>query len=398
METKSSYGNNIAFIFFLLIVLVFYSRFFNVIGVNYVILGRHYLYTSLFIAFFPFFIGKVNEHVMPLSKYVYFILLWPIITTLLFFLNGGSVEHEMSMTLSWTLLSILFFYFTNFNIKEETIISGLTIFAVLTSIIQIIQQFLPEYAIFGIIDPVSEEYGGEIATIRNGLYRFRVGNCFIQMFCFFYYWHLLMKKINVKTIILVAIFAISIYLYLTRQIMMSVIATCMISFILFRNIKSNMAIIIVVLFAILLYAYWDLLFARLISDYYDDTYTTDIRFAFLSWTHDFFQKNIFTFILGEGHSARIFNLIQRGFYVSDIGFIGTIFYFGILWPLVYFKLVYDLLVKYNRFIPDYIRSFVLASCLINLFIFSYTNALSMILWAIVIYISSLYINGGKIEV
>lgn len=44
METKSSYGNNIAFIFFLLIVLVFYSRFFNVIGVNYVILGRHYLH------------------------------------------------------------------------------------------------------------------------------------------------------------------------------------------------------------------------------------------------------------------------------------------------------------------------------------------------------------------
>lgn len=98
-------------------------------------------------------------------------------------------------------------------------------------------------------------------------------------------------------------------------------------------------------------------------------------------------------LLGQLHSPIEFIWREsKRYFISDIGFIGVIFYFGIFWLYRYFNYIYTTIRYFRKKIPSYLLLYILGCSVICLFIFSYTNAVNMFVWICLLYISSLYID------
>lgn len=385
-------------IILIFIILVFYSHGFNMLGWDIFVPSPYYLVASLILIMFALSSYKVaKKNGKANIRYASFLCFWPFVSLLWASLSwGANIYHEGRNVLDWTLLSSFFFIFSKYKVKETTIIGGLTLFAIVTAMIQIYEQIHPENAIFGIINPedIDEAGNGDIAAVRNDLYCLKVGSYLLQMFCYFYWWQKLLRRLNIINILIVSLLAVSIYLYLTRQVLISVIAVSTFSIILSKG--RNTIIIstfIIMTGAVLLYYYWDILFGNLIKDYSDDSYTTDIRFEFISYIGQYYIMHPLDTLLGQLHSPIEFIWREsKRYFISDIGFIGVIFYFGIFWLYRYFNYIYTTIRYFRKKIPSYLLLYILGCSVICLFIFSYTTAVNMFVWICLLYISSLYID------
>ena len=307
---------------------------------------------------------------------------------------GNSLYDELVNSFSWTYIIGIFWILKKYKVTERTIIITLTIFAIATCVIQIYEQINPELAIFGVIDPTADNYMGEIADMRNDLYRLKVGSAFIQIFCFFYYWDRVISKKQYVYLIIVFLLAASIYLYLTRQLIIAVSATCLLSLILQNtNSSKRVAFILLLFFGYALINNYEVLFGSLVSDYSDNTYTTDIRWECMSNTLSWQFDNLLSFIIGAGHPIYLLERwYTKGYDMSDIGFIGAGFYYGLIWVVAYFKFVVTLLRKHRKQLPNYIILYFISTAIMSLFIFPYTNAPGIFVWTCTIYIVNLYVN------
>lgn len=388
--------NQLKWIILIFIILVFYSHGFNMLGWDIFVPSPYYLVASLILimlALMSYKVAKKNGKAN--IEYASFLCFWPFVSLLWATLSwGANIYHEGRNVLDWTLLSSFFFIFSKYKVKETTIIGGLTLFAIVTAMIQIYEQIHPENAIFGIINPEDMDEGGDIAAIRNDLYCLKVGSYLLQMFCYFYWWQKLLRRLTIKNIFIVSLLAVSIYLYLTRQVLISVIAISAFSIILSKG--RNTVIIstfIIITAAVLLFYHWDILFGNLIKDYSNDSYTTDIRFEFISYIGQYYIMHPFDTLLGQLHSPIEFVWREsKRYFISDIGFIGVIFYFGIFWLYRYFNYIYTTIRYFRKKIPYYLLLYILGCSVVCLFVFSYTTAVNMFVWICLLYISSLYID------
>lgn len=388
--------NQLKWIILIFIILVFYSHGFNMLGWDIFVPSPYYLVASLILimlALMSYKVAKKNGKAN--IEYASFLCFWPFVSLLWATLSwGANIYHEGRNVLDWTLLSSFFFIFSKYKVKETTIIGGLTLFAIVTAMIQIYEQIHPENAIFGIINPEDMDEGGDIAAIRNDLYCLKVGSYLLQMFCYFYWWQKLLRRLTIKNIFIVSLLAVSIYLYLTRQVLISVIAISAFSIILSKG--RNTVIIstfIIITAAVLLFYHWDILFGNLIKDYSNDSYTTDIRFEFISYIGQYYIMHPFDTLLGQLHSPIEFVWREsKRYFISDIGFIGVIFYFGIFWLYRYFNYIYTTIRYFRKKIPSYLLLYILGCSVVCLFVFSYTTAVNMFVWICLLYISSLYID------
>lgn len=383
-------------IILIFIILVFYSHGFNMLGWDIFVPSPYYLVASLILimlALMSYKVAKKNGKAN--IEYASFLCFWPFVSLLWATLSwGANIYHEGRNVLDWTLLSSFFFIFSKYKVKETTIIGGLTLFAIVTAMIQIYEQIHPENAIFGIINPDNIDEGGDIAAVRNNLYCLKVGSYLLQMFCYFYWWQKLLRRLNLVNIVMVLLLVVSIYLYLTRQILISVIAVSAFSIILSKG--RNTVIIstfIIITAAVLLFYYWDILFGNLIKDYSNDSYSTDIRFEFISYIVQYYIMHPLDTLLGQLHSPIEFIWREsKRYFISDIGFIGVIFYFGFFWLYRYFNYIYRTIRYFRKKIPSYLLLYILGCSVVCLFVFSYTTAVNMFVWICLLYISSLYID------
>lgn len=382
---------NCKYLVILLVVLAFQEHGFNVVGWNAIVTIRHYLIFVIILAFFCLTkISRLNRNSC-LDKTPIFLVLWSLLTSLLCISWGGEILQEIPQTIN--VVSLILFYYINiyYEINEKTIIITFLIFGILTAIIQIIEQFYPSIAIFGVFDYDSEYYGN-IATMRNNLFRLKVGSSILQMFCLFYVWGQLLKKITFIRVLMVLLFASSVYLYLTRQILISVAFTICFSYFFVSKKKIPIGVPMIFLSAIILIAnYWEALFGDFIKDYVSNTYTTDIRQECISATLSDIFNNPITALFGHGHlETERTQWWPKGYYMSDIGFVGQGWYFGILWIYVYFYTLYKYLIKYRKYIPIYIKLFLISTGVISISIFPYTKGSTFLLWGCMLYICFIY--------
>lgn len=380
---------------FLIILLLYLSRGFNFLEWESIFPRR---FTLLFILcmFVFMFIYATSKHVR-IIKYQHYclcLLLWPAIPLFSNLLLGGNLITEIAETLGWISVTCLFFLFHKYKFNEQTIVRALTIFAFMELLIQVFEQLFPEYAFFGIDKEVYDATGGTISQKRNDLFRLKIGSAFVPLFVFYYYWSKLWVRKNLLSLFAVVLMLVSIYLYLTRQFLLTLIVTCGI-FLIF-NIKGRarlFGLAFIVITVTLFSLFWDVLFGSLISDYQSDSYTTDIRFAFIAFVLKYFESHPLLFVFGHGHHDIIYDWYKYGFWVDDIGFLGETLYYGMPWILFYGYLVYSVLIIYRKKVPTYIKLYVFSTLLISLFIFPYRNGLEMFIWICMIYITSLYIDN-----
>ena len=341
-----------------------------------------------------YFVQYINQPIT-FKYYVAFITMWPFCIVLSSFLQGGILIEEFSQILSWTYVGSFFFIFYRFKFSEKMILWILGLYALTTVGIQLAQQIDPLFAIFG-GDP-EDLRDVVLAEERNGLARFFVGSYHIQMLIMCFFWSRLLKTFRLHWAMLSALLVVSIYLYLTKQILVSTLFTLGISFFMIKERRVKiLACALGIVCLVVLGIFWKDLFGELIQDSKDDNFSHAIRFEFIEYIMEYNLTDLIGVLFGHGTTKPWFAELQHRLYSpSDIGFFGESIYFGWIWALAYFYVIYRIMVTYRHNIPLYIKLFVVCSGVISIFIFPYRNRIETFNWICMIYICSLYIDERK---
>lgn len=369
---------------------------FNLIGWSYIVQVRYYLLMAIVcIGLATLYFVQYRNQPITFKYYVAFIIIWPFCIILSSFLQGGIPIEDISQILSWTYVGAFFFIFYHFRFSERMILWILGLYALTTAGIQIAQQIDPLFAIFG-GDP--EDLGDVvIAAERNGLARYFVGSYHIQMLILCFFWNKLLKTFRLEWAILSALLLVSIYLYLTKQILLSILLTIGLSFFFTKGRRVKiLACALASVCIVALGMFWEELFGELIQDSKDDSFSHAIRFEFIEYIMDYNLTDPIGVLFGHGTSKPWFSELEHMlYYPSDIGFFGESIYFGWLWAFAYFYVVYRIMVTFRHKIPLYIKLFIICSGVISIFIFPYRNRIETFNWICMIYICSLYIDDRK---
>lgn len=179
---------------------------------------------SVLIAFW----GQRKRRSLYFDKTVYLLMTLPflgLVTKLLYYNEGLNSEVTI---LHFVAAFSVYFIFVRQKTSFKLILNSLTIIAIAAFVIQVVQQIMPESAVFGIYD--EEASTSKIADMRNGLYRFRIGSYSVTLFCLYYYWDKVIKRYSLKYAILSIIMFASLYLTLTRQLIVSGIFCMMLAY------------------------------------------------------------------------------------------------------------------------------------------------------------------------
>lgn len=387
---------NIMIVITMFILAAILGNGFNLIGWSYIVQVRYYLLMGMIcIGLATLYFFQYRNQPITFKYYTAFITLWPFCVILSSFLQDGILIEEFSQIISWTFVGSFFFIFYRFRFSEKMILWILGLYALTTAVIQIAQQMDPLFAIFG---GNPEDVGDVVNTEeRNGLARFFVGSYHIQMFILCFFWDRLLKTFRIHWAILSALLLVSIYLYLTKQILLSILLTIGLSFFLTegRRVKI-LACVLASVCIVGLALFWEDLFGELIQDSKDESFSHAIRFEFIEYIVDYNLTDPIGVLFGHGTSKPWFSELEHMlYYPSDIGFFGESIYFGWLWALAYFYVVFRIMVTYRHKIPTYIKLFIICSGMISIFIFPYRNRIETFNWICMIYICSLYIDDRK---
>lgn len=305
---------------------------------------------------------------------------------------------------------IFYFVLHKYKVKESAILKSFLIISLLIVGIQIIQQFTFPNAYFGVAseDSLVETGMNDIAEQRNGLWRFRMGNngyftCVILFALLMW----VRKKWSNSIIFLIALMFVSVYLTLTRQVIGACLLTVFFSFFLGKKSGGMGKVLIFGIVLVgLLYSYSDVLFGSLAQQTNEDVNDSNIRVlaATYFWSESISSPEIF--ILGHGTpsgSGNFRNLIEQlqtvmHFYTSDVGVVGEIYTYGIIYVFLCYRLLWRLFFKFRKEIPTYIRLFVIFSSVMSIMIFPMYGPVYYLVWIALMYIADLHINKKQTNI
>lgn len=317
----------------------------------------------------------------------------------LFYDAGFGYGLENNIFVAFTFCSYFILHYL--RVSEKLLIDSLTIIGLMVVAIQVFQQVHPELAIFSMYtEEMREELGlsqDYITGMRNGLYRFIPIAQHFPLFLLCYYFSKILRIYNLKYLILTIAFAASTYLMLTRMFMVCAGICCLFIYIAQKDkSKSRFRTSIIVIVGLaLLISYSDVLFSQLFNSQDSDIgYSTTVRLECIPFLLYQSIQDPLLFIVGHGYPEILFRWgVSLGYWYNDIGIIGQIYPYGIIWLVVYFRLVYKILIKGKRNIPIYIRAYVFGLLCVCMMMTTYANSLdTTFLWCIILYILDLYIT------
>ena len=353
-------------------------------------------YWFLATALFIYSISKWNlikKQYVPFYGLTLYLMFAPLITVTIKMFQvreADFVEYDFTVIRYIAFASFYLLYY--FKVSEQWLVKTLTAITVIAFFIQIFQVIYPEYAIFAVR---YEEGELLLGSSNRGFYRYFVMTEQCAIFCMVYYWSKILQRISFYNIIFFIISICSIYLMLTRQLLIVCVISIVVSLI-FEQKKINYKIslfcgIIVGLIVI----NFDAIFGTLIQYSNDETYSVDIRKECIS----FFLAHSLAdpLLLFTGHGGRPVELVvwgdSFGYWYSDIGMIGQLYQYGFIWVMVFYYTVYNFFTEYRHFVPNYIILYVFCMLLLSLTYAPYYSGMGPLLWCIILYISSLYIKS-----
>lgn len=315
----------------------------------------------------------------------------------------GQPLFKSVMAVSPSLIWLFYFLLPHWKIKESSILKAFLFIALFIVGVQIIQQFTFPDVAFGVKTPDEIEAGQEIAEKRSGLWRFTIGNnAFYTAVILFALWTGVKWKIRNVSVLIIGILLISVYLTLTRQVLFSMVLTLLLSFFVGKDSINVRALVVGGILFILLFKFSNLLFGDLIKMVGEDARKDYVRVlaANFFWNETF--QSIPTIYFGHGVArSDSFLQVQEKFqevyhyYTTDVGFIGIMWHYGIIYVIACYDLLYSLFVKWREVIPTYIRLFVLFTGMMSVMIFPMNNPVSYLTWCFLLYICDTYINKGR---
>lgn len=304
---------------------------------------------------------------------------------------------------------VLYFLLHKYRVQEETILRVFLYVSLFIVMVQIIQQFTYPNAPFGTksASVMLETGAAEAADQRNGLWRFRMNeNAFFTAPILFALWSKVKSKMSAKQVFFILLLLVSVYLTLTRQVMIACILAIFFSMFMGKKKMNLTALILGLLLIGGLYVYYDVLFSSLAEQTKNDSDEDNVRLLAAAefWAESI--KSPLTFLFGYGlpdatsaYGAHMMQLrLFYGFYTSDIGFIGQIFERGFLYVFVCYYMLYKLFFKLKKIVPLYIRMFVVFTGAMSIMIFPCISPAQTIVWALLLYICDLHINKSVLAI
>ena len=300
---------------------------------------------------------------------------------------------------------VTYFMLHHYRVEERTIMKAILFMALLIVGIQLFQQFSYPNCWFGIHDEEKQAITKELAEQRNGLWRFRMHiNGFYTCPILFAAWIWLQRKFDSRTMIVCCLLLVSVYLTLTRQVMVACIFAVFMSSFIGKQKNKKAALLLGLLFIVGLYEYYDVLFSSLSEQTQDESTEDNIRLFSAIYFWEESLKSPLTFLFGYGNNnanSAYGDLISRmsedyRFYTSDVGFIGQIYEKGLLYVLVTYWIFYKLYFRLKTKTPLYIKMMVLFCVPMTPMIFPTISALSSFVWVMMIYIADLHVNKSPL--
>ena len=361
----------------------------------------------LFLAFY-FFTNKTNSKQYNFHKEILLLTFIPFISIFnSWSIYSQSIYDGLTATLS-SLVWIVYFLLPRYKLSETTILKIFLFVAIFIVAVQVLQQFTYPNVLFGVSRAENLDAAhSELAEQRNGLWRFRMHqNAYYTAPILFAAWTWLQKKANNKLLLLTVVLLASVYLTLTRQVMVACIFAIFLSFFLGKKRFNKGAFFLGIALIIGLYFAYDALFSALTEQTKADTTEDNIRILAASYFWDESIKNPFVFLFGHGefssdsYYGQMLTQLQNvfGFYTVDVGFIGQIYVNGIIYVLVCYALMYRVFFKLKNIVPTYIRMFVVFVGVMSPMIFPMTSASTYLVWVLLLYVCDLYINKSKNQI
>lgn len=326
------------------------------------------------------------------TSHIFYYSFFSVIGGFLIFGNSpiGSAIERLNHTF------IFIYFILHFKqVQEAHLIKVMLVLTVIITSILLIQQFTFPFALFGLGDAQDPN---PTIEIRNGLIRYRIGSHTFLLLTAFFYWDKLSKQIKATSIIAFGIAILGIYLLLTKQLIATTIITIFISIFLIRNNKiKTIVFCLLVILCILGFIYKDILFSEMLDNAKDQASKDDIRVLSAYFFLDKIFSNPIGFIFGNGYTPLLQQWGEKyGYWATDVGFIGEIFLYGIIYISVYIQILWKVY-KYKKYLPLYIKMYIISTLFISIMIFPYRTNYEFITWAIVLYICDLYINRFSLK-
>jgi hypothetical protein len=313
-------------------------------------------------------------------------------------------EHEQSIYTSLRLLLdmqlcwLLYFVLHRFQISEKDIFKILIFIGSTWVALELIQQVTyPNYYFYtrGDTDVKSIE-------IRAGIYRYMITGISFALLALFYYLQKVFdsNKQRVKNFSWAIFFLLGVYLYMTRQILVSVLASVFIAPLLTEKINIKKKILFFLGGILLLgsiYLFKDILFGELIEDTGSEVSDDNIRVSsylfYLNYWNDWT-----CFIFGNGlydeasSYGKYLSYVENdlGLWRSDIGIIGELSKYGIIYIMAYILFCFYFFRK-SKEIELYLKLYFIGTLFIVFMIFPFRDGSEYQLFAIFLYLCDLSI-------
>lgn len=245
-------------------------------------------------------------------------------------------------------MALVYFFLHKSAIRERELVNVLTAFAVIRTLITIIQQFTyPDYAFTS--RPEGLDFLGNFKDIevRSGIYRFAIEDTILSMFLVFYYFWKMTRRYNPYDLFFFLFGLVGVYLDQTRQLMLSTILALGIVMLFSLRIRKNwkvIAIVVVILGGVLAF-FAETLFGELLAmtqgDLSGGRYIRTL--AYTTYLFDFWGGPL-SVIFGNGpiggssvYGERVQYMYENlRLFHSDVGIVGAANLYGVVTVLFYF--------------------------------------------------------------
>lgn len=390
--------NQKTIIVLLFVIFVIFSDGFSFIGWFALPLAKYMYYIVVAICFLSFFSLYIyNSKMLSFDinkRIVLFLIVVPLITVICKQILTNEPLNEERFSIKLSLSFLLYYALCYLKPTEKTLIKGVFIIGLTTLGIQLFQQS-GDTVLFGLNDKGAEIFAdtGEIYA-RNGILRFHVGTVNIALLLLYYYWDKIIIDFKWKYFVLFVVFCISMYLYVTRQYMLSTAVTLTLSILYLYRGKIQSRYLVVILIAVaVIYSNFDTLFGEFVKMTRTDTYSTDIRQQALPFILQKMVQQPLNLLVGYGHNLDMYKWGSNfGYWINDLGFIGETYLFGIGWFILYIATLFRIFFRYSYAIPNYLKLFVFGTMLHSVFVFTYRKPSEVFVWVIVLYLCNMYIQ------
>lgn len=356
-------------------------------------------YFALLLIVFSFLLSFKSLKVGHFSNYVLFFALFPFVSVINTISMGESYTTSIIQTFKTSALWLVYYLLHSYNVKERTLLKMMLYIGIFIAIVEIIQQFTYPHILFGGYSSEDLQNGTtEELEIRNGFIRFR---CHINLYFTMPFILLLLEwianRINAKMVLLFVFLTISVYLTLTRQIITSFIFVFFFSLFYRKKIRILSLVLFFIAFAVILVNI-SFLVGGFIEQTRDEFGEDNIRLLAANYFWKESIKSPLAFLLGYGHPLEFEQNLATNlhFYIADIGFIGAIWRFGVIFVIFNYYLMYKLFVKHKDTTPRYIKLFVLYAAIMSIMIYPFTSNIMTLIWPILLYICDLRIDRSPL--